>query len=67
MATPATPDNATQILAAWLDTDDHSVLAWSCVPGDCRAWCQVDAGLDALEVPEAAGGRVIAGPRRSWR
>jgi hypothetical protein len=64
MATSATPDNATQILVARLDTGGHSFLACSWVPGGCRGPCQVDAGLDELEVSEAAGGRVIAGLRR---
>jgi hypothetical protein len=67
-STPAIPDNATQILVARLDTDGHSFLACSGVPGGCRGQCQVDAGLDELDVLEAeASGRVIAGVRRSWR
>jgi hypothetical protein len=62
MATPATPDNATQILVARLD-NGHSFLACSWVLGSCRGRGQVDAGLRELEVPEAVGGRVITGLR----
>jgi hypothetical protein len=68
IATPAIPDNATQILVARLDTDGHSFRACSWAPGGCRGQCQVDASLDEPEVPDAAAsGRVIAGLRRSRR
>ena len=68
MATPASPDNATQIVVARLDTDGHSFRACSRVPGGCRGRGQVAASLDELDVPEAAASlRVIAGLRRSWR
>jgi hypothetical protein len=68
MATPAIPDNATQILVARPDMDGHSFLVCSWVPGGCRGQCQVDASLDELDVLDAdVIGRVIAGLRRLRR
>lgn len=67
MATPAAPDNATQILVARLDTDGHSFLACWWVPDGCRGLCRAGAGPGELDVPGAAGRRVIAGLRRARR